>query len=161
MAFVTTPFSQTYDLSSQGTLTLGTCLLGGFKSGTLHLEGETVENYSRDDDGWTKPVPTRRSGTLSVTYLKLEDDECQVGLRAHSVSSNFLTDYIPVVYRSEKKETAPGTGFKGNFVMTSYQEEQTDGGDAVECSVEFALFGALESDVAAAGSSSSGSGTGN
>ena len=159
MAFTTTPFTQSYDISSQGTLTIGSCLLGGFKEATLSIEGETVDNYSRDDSGWTCAVPSRRSGELQVTFLKLESDACQVGLRAWAVGDNFLTDYAEIVYRSESGSTAPGSGFKGNFILRNLEEKQTDGGDAVECTATFSLFGALTSDTASAAAAAQGGGS--
>ena len=131
MAFTLTDLTQSYDLSSQGTLTIGNCLLGGFKSGTLSFSADTIDNATRDDQGWGKGAPGTRNATLEVTFNKLESNECQVGLRNYAVNADFQKKGVAVIYRSESKETAPGTGFSGTFVMTAYSEQQSFDGTAV------------------------------
>ena len=148
MSFSTVSLTGSYDLSSQGSLSIGGESLGGFKSGSVTIEAETVENYARGDGGWTSSAPGRRSASLSVTFLKLGTDACQVGIRALALDSDFQSKGVQVVYRSENASTSAGTGFKGTFVLTNYSESQTDGGEAVECSAEFQGYGALTVDNA-------------
>lgn len=147
MAFTLKDLTQNYDLSSQGTLTIGTELLGGFKSGSLSFSADTIDNATRDDQGWGKGAPGTRNATLEVTFNKLEADACQVGLRNYAVNADFQKKGVEIVYRSESKDTAPGTGFKGTFVMTAYSEQQSYDGTAVECSASFASWGALVADT--------------
>ena len=137
-----------YDLSCNGSLYIGTVKLGGFKSGTLSFSADTIDNATRDDQGWTKPAPGNRSASLQVTWNKLETDACQVGIRAYMINGDFQTKGVAVVYRSESKTTAPGDGFKGVFVLTNYEETQGMDGTAVECSMTFAAYGEIVSDTA-------------
>lgn len=155
MAFALTDLTNSYELSSEGTLSIGGEVLGGFKSGSLSFSADTIDNATRDDQGWTKPAPGNRSASLEVTWNKLETDACQVGLRSYIVNSDFQTKGVAVVYRSESKTTAPGDGFKGLFIMTNYSENQGMDGTAVECSATFASWGPIVSDT----SVSSGTGT--
>lgn len=159
MSFTTVPLTTSYDLSSQGSLSIGTEELKGFKSGTLSIEGETVENSARGDGGWTVAAPGKRSATLETTFLKLPTDACQAGIRSLSLDPNYQSLGVPVVYRSNASSPSDGSGFKGTFVLTSYSETQTDGGDAVECSANFAGYGAIEVDNASGSGSGSGAGT--
>lgn len=150
MAFALTDLTNSYELSSEGTLSIGGEVLGGFKSGSLSFSADTIDNSTRDDQGWTKPAPGNRSASLEVTWNKLETDACQVGLRSYIVNSDFQTKGVAVVYRSESKTTAPGDGFKGLFIMTNYSENQGMDGTAVECSATFASWGPIVSDTSEA-----------
>lgn len=150
MAFALTDLTNSYELSSEGTLSIGGEVLGGFKSGSLSFSADTIDNATRDDQGWTKPAPGNRSASLEVTWNKLETDACQVGLRSYIVDSDFQTKGVAVVYRSESKTTAPGDGFKGLFIMTNYSENQGMDGTAVECSATFASWGPIVSDTSQA-----------
>ena len=150
MAFALTDLTNSYELSSEGTLSIGGEVLGGFKSGSLSFSADTIDNATRDDQGWTKPAPGNRSASLEVTWNKLETDACQVGLRSYIVNSDFQTKGVAVVYRSESKATAPGDGFKGLFIMTNYSENQGMDGTAVECSATFASWGPIVSDTSEA-----------
>ena len=158
MAFQTVDLTTSYDLSSQGLCTIGTVELGGFTGGTLTIQGESVENYARGDGGWVVNAPGKRSGTLEVTFLKLSTDACQNGIRGLMLSADYQKKGVNIVFRSEKAETSAGTGFKGVFTLTSISEKQQEGGQAVECTAQFAAYGAIELDNAAA---ASGSGAGN
>lgn len=148
-----------YDLSCNGSLYIGTVKLGGFKSCTLSFSADTVDNATRDDQGWAKQAPGNRSGSLEVTCNKMETDPCQVGLRAYIISGEYQEKGVEIVYRSEDESTAPGTGFKGTFVLTNYSETQGMDGTAVECSMTFAAYGEIVSDTTVSGSGGSG-GTG-
>lgn len=156
MAFNTTPLNSSYDLSSQGSMKIGGEELKGFKSGSLSIEGESVENYARGDGGWTASAPGKRSATVEVTFLKLATNACQVGIRTLILDSEYQKKGVEIVYRSESETTSAGTGFKGVFVLTSYSESQSEGGEAVECTANFAAYGPLVVDNA----SGSGSGAG-
>ena len=136
--------SSSYVLSSDGELWIGSEKLGGFKEGSLTIEGDTVDNFSRDDGGWSFVAPGRRSASLEVTFLKKEDDVCQQGLRAHMISSEYQNKCAVVIFKSG----TTGQGFKGDFIPTNYEESQTDGGDAVECTMSFSCCSALEVDTA-------------
>lgn len=149
MAFTTIDLSARYDLSKNGTLTVGTCLLGGFKSGSLTLEADTNDNSTRDDQGWTAEAPSSRSATLEVTYNKLATDEAQVGIRGLFLDPDYVTKGVQIVYRSENAQTSAGTGFKGTFCLTNYSESQEKGGEAVECTATFTGYGAIVADNAA------------
>lgn len=149
MAFTLSDLTSSYDISSEGTLFVGTEKLGGFKSGTLSFSADQVDNSTRDDQGWGKSAPGLRNATLEVTFNKLETDACQVGIRDYVINSAFETKGVQIVYRSESKTTAPGTGFKGTFVLTAYSEQQSYDGTAVECSATFASWGEITSDTAA------------
>ena len=148
MAFTTIDLSARYDLSKNGTLTVGTCLLGGFKSGSLTLEADTNDNSTRDDQGWTAEAPSSRSATLEVTYNKLATDEAQVGIRGLFLDPDYVTKGVQIVYRSENAQTSAGTGFKGTFCLTNYSESQEKGGEAVECTATFTGYGAIVADNA-------------
>ena len=154
MAFTTTALTGgSYELSSAGSLTVGTCELGGFKSGTFTIEGESVENYARGDGGWTKAAPGKRSGSVSLTFLKLQSDAAQAGIRGLMLDSDYQTKGVEIVYKTTSSTAGPG--FKGTFCLTNYSESSTEGGEAVECSAEFAAFGPITVDNA----SSTGSGS--
>lgn len=155
MAFALTDLTSSYELSSEGTLTIGGELLGGFKSGSLNFSADTIDNSTRDDQGWTKPAPGNRSASLEVTWNKLETDACQVGIRGYILNADFQTKGVAVVYRSESKSTAPGDGFSGVFILSNYGETQGMDGTAVECTATFNSWGPIASDV-----SGSGTGTG-
>lgn len=148
MAFALTDLTNSYELSSEGTLNIGGEKLGGFKSGTLSFSADTIDNATRDDQGWTKPAPGNRSASLQVTWNKLEADACQVGIRGYIINGDFQTKGVAVMYRSESKATAPGDGFKGVFVLTNYEETQGMDGTAVECSATFASWGPIVADNA-------------
>lgn len=148
MAFALTDLTNSYELSSEGTLTIGGEKLGGFKSGSLSFSADTIDNTTRDDQGWAKPAPGNRSASLQVTWNKLETDPCQVGIRGYVIGADFQTKGVAVVYRSESKPTAPGDGFKGVFVLTNYEESQGMDGTAVECSATLASWGPLVADNA-------------
>lgn len=148
MAFTLQDLTDSYDLSCNGQMTIGGEKLGGFKSCTLTFSSDTVDNATRDDQGWAAQAPGNRSGSLEVTFNKLESDACQVGLRGYIVSGEYQKKGVQIVYRSESESTAPGTGFKGLFVLTNYSETQGMDGTAVECSCTFAAYGAITSDTA-------------
>ena len=148
MAFTTTSLTSSYDLSSQGSMKIGTEELNGFKSGSFTIEGESVENYARGDGGWTKSAPGKRNATVEVTFLKLPTCACQTGIRDLMLNANYQALGVEIVYRSEKATTSAGTGFKGTFILTNYSESQTDGGDAVECTVNFESYGPVTVDNA-------------
>lgn len=150
MAFTPTSLTTNYDLSRNGTLKIGGVELEGFKSGSISFSADTVDNTTRDDDDWQVSAPSRRNATLSITCNKVVDgsDECQAGIRGLWLSSTFGNKGVAVVYRSEATTTAPGTGFKGTFILTSYSESQQYAGEAVEISMEFASYGAITSDTA-------------
>lgn len=150
MAFAPVTLSNTYDLSRDGSLKIGSVELEGFKQGTISFSADTIDNTTRDDDDWQVSVPGRRNATLSITCNKVVDgsDECQAGIRDLWLSDTFGNKGVAVVYRSEATATAPGTGFKGTFVLTGYSESQQYAGEAVEISMEFASYGAITSDTA-------------
>lgn len=149
MAFTTIDLSTRYDLSKNGTLTVGTCLLGGFKSGSLTIESDTNDNSTRDDQGWAAEAPSSRSASLEVTYNKLATDAAQVGIRGLILDNDYVTKGVQIVYRSENASTSAGTGFKGTFCLTNYSESQEKGGEAVECTATFTGYGAIVADNAA------------
>lgn len=140
--------TSSYDISSEGTLTIGGVKLGGFKSGTLTFTADQVDNSTRDDQGWGKAAPGARNATLEITFNKLKDDACQVGLRGYVVKADFQSKGVEIVYRSESNQTSEGTGFKGTFILTNYSEQQSYDGTAVECSATFASWGELKADNA-------------
>lgn len=155
MAFTTTDLTTSYDLSSQGSCLIGTLELGGFTGGTVTIQGESIENYARGDGGWTVAAPGKRSGTLEVSFLKLPNDPCQAGIRSLMLDADYQSKGVPIEYRSNKSNPSDGSGFKGTFVLTNYSEQQQTGGEAVECTANFAAYGALVAD----NGSASGSGT--
>lgn len=152
MAFTTTSLTSSYDLSSQGSCLIGTCELKGFTGGTLTIEGEAIENYARGDGGWVVGAPGKRSGSLEVTFLKLPTNDCQAGIRALILDANYQTKGVPIVYRSNASSPSDNSGFSGTFVLTNYSEQQQTGGEAVECTANFAAYGALAVDSPASGS---------
>lgn len=142
MAFAPTTITNSYDLSRDGSLSIGGAVLEGFKSGSISFSGDSVDNSTRDDDGWGRNVPTKRSATLSVTCNKISGagNGCQSGLRGLMIDDDWQTKGVDVVYTSATSGTS---GFKGVFVMTSYSESQAADGEAVEISMEFQSFGAI------------------
>ena len=138
MAFTTVPLTSSYDLSSQGSCSIGTCDLKGFTGGTLTIQGESVENYARGDGGWTVAAPGKRSGTLEVTFLKLPTNDCQAGIRTLILDADYQNKGVEIVYRSNASSPSDGSGFKGTFVLTNYSEAQQTGGEAIECTANFA-----------------------
>lgn len=147
MAFTTTALTGgSYELSSAGSMLIGTEELGGFKSGTFTIEGESVENYARGDGGWTKAAPGKRSASVSVTFLKMQSNAAQAGIRGLMLDSDYQTKGVEIVYKTTS--TTAGTGFKGTFCLTNYSESSSEGGEAVECSAEFAAFGQITIDNA-------------
>lgn len=152
MSLVLTDLTSTYDLSCNGSLTIGGEELGGFKSGSLSFSADTVENSTRDDQGWKSNAPGNRSATLEVTFNKIANNACQIGLRKYVVDSDFLTSGVAIVYKSA---SAAGGGFSGVFVLTAYSENQGMDGTAVECSATFMNYGEITSDA----TTSSGSGS--
>lgn len=159
MAFSTVSLTTSYDLSSQGSMTIGGEELKGFKGGTLKIEGQAVENNARGDGGWTVSAPGKRSGSVEVTFLKLPTDGCQAGIRALMLDPDYQSKGVAIVYRSNASSPSDGSGFKGVFVLASYQETSTEGGDAVECSATFNAYGALTADNVSGSGSGSGAGT--
>lgn len=150
MAFAPTTLSTNYDLSRNGSLKIGGVELEGFKSGSISFSADTVDNTTRDDSDWQVSAPGRRNATLSVTCNKVVDgsDECQAGIRDLWLNASFGNKGVEVIYRSEATASAPGTGFKGLFVLTGYTESQQYAGEAVEISMEFASYGAIAKDNA-------------
>lgn len=150
-----------YDISANGSMNIGGLELEGFKSGTLTLTAETVDNGTRGDNGWGSAMPGKRSGTLSITCNKIKDADpaetgCQKGLRAYFLGADFLTKGVKVIYKSApdtQSNSAYGedfgsnavvtTGFEGVFVLTSMAESQQSGGEAVEITYEFQSNGAI------------------
>lgn len=139
MAFTTVPLTTSYDISSQGELSIGGCELGGFKSATLTIEGESVDNYARGDGGWSTAAPGKRSWSLDLTFLRLKSDACQVGLRALATGADYQSKGVAVAY----SDGATSGGFSGTAVLSNYSEKQADGGEAVECTVNLKGYGAL------------------
>lgn len=148
MAFDLQDLTSSYDLSADGVCMIGTVKLGGFKSGTLTFAADTIDNSTRDDQGWGASTAGNRTATLEVTYNKISDDECQKGIRSYALASDFQTQGVQIVYRSESGNTSTGSGFKGIFVLTNLSETQDKDGTAVEETATFASFGAITADNA-------------
>lgn len=149
MAFTLKDIGSTYELSGDGTLTIGTELLGGFKSGTLSFSAESTDNGTRDDKGWARSTPGKRSAQLQVTFNKMTSNACQAGIRSYVLHEEFHRKGVDVVYRTESNETAPGDGFSGTFVLSNYEEStQEEGSGAVECSATFDSWGPITPDNA-------------
>lgn len=149
MAFTPVTLSNTYDLSRNGSMKIGSVELEGFKSGSISFSADTVDNTTRDDGDWQVSAPGRRSATLSITCNKVIDgsDECQAGIRDLWLNAQFGNKGVEIIYRSEATATAPGTGFKGTFVLTGYSESQQYAGEAVEIQLEFASYGSITADT--------------
>ena len=148
MAFTLVDLTNTYDLSSAGSLTIGTVALGGFKNGTLRFAGDSIDNSTRDDQGWAAMTSGNRSATLEITFNKITSDECQVGIRSYMLNADYQSKGVEIIYRSEDASTSAGSGFKGTFVLTDYSETQEKDGTAVECTATFSNFGAITADNA-------------
>lgn len=147
----TSDLSNAYDISSLGSLTCGGLKLEGFKTGNLSMTGDTVDNSTRDEQGWASNAPGKRSATLSVTCNKVAsgaDNEtgCQSGLRELYLSDDWQSKAFEVVMRSENNSTSKGTGIKGLFIITNYSESQQAGSEAIEIQMEFQSVGALTAD---------------
>lgn len=157
-----------YDISSLGSLNIGTLELEGFKSATLTISGDTVDNSTRTDGGWGSNAPGTRNATLSVTCNKVKEGDtaetgCQKGLRALYLSDDYLSDAVKIVYKTAPDSSsgvAVTNGFEGNFVLTSYAESQQYGGEAVEISMEFASVGAITANTNPSSGGGGGSGVG-
>ena len=54
MSFTLSDITNSYVLGQDGEITIGGEKLGGYKSGSLSFSAETVDNSTRDDQGWTK-----------------------------------------------------------------------------------------------------------
>lgn len=150
MAFTSTSLTNSYDLSRNGSMNIGSVALEGFKSGSISFSADTIDNTTRDDGDWQVSIPGRRNATLQITCNKVVDGsaECQKGIRDLWLASDFGNKGVAIIYRSEATATAPGTGFKGTFVLTGYSESQQYAGEAVEISMEFASYGAIVKDTA-------------
>lgn len=151
--FATSDLSNMFDLSSLGSVTCGGLLLEGFKTGTLAMTGETVDNSTRDNQGWAANAPGKRSATLSLTCNKVAvgaDNEtgCQSALRALYLSDDWVSKAFEVVMKSENNATSKGTGVKGLFIITNYSEAQQAGSEAIEIQMELQSVGALTADNA-------------
>lgn len=157
MAFQTTTLSTTYDLSANGSLKVGGEELAGFQSGTITIEGSSVEFSVRGSGGWTQSAPGKRSAGCEVTFLKLGTNAAQVGIRELSVDPDYQNKGVEIVYRSESATVSAGTGYKGIFVLDKYTEEQDGGeGGPVKCTASFKGYGALTKDNATSGGGSGG-----
>lgn len=147
-----------YDLSAGGSLKIGGLELEGFKTATLTLSAETIDNGTRLDNGWQSSMPSNRSGVLSVTCNKIKHGDaaetgCQAGCRGYFIGGDFMSKGVKIIYKSapdsptyytgDDNPTVITTGFEGVFVMTSYAETQQSGGEAVEITMEFASNGAI------------------
>lgn len=165
--------SNTYDLSCNGSMYLGGWtaldtynvtlnplhLLKGFKTGSISFEGQTVDNSTRDDQGWTSDDNSTRSATLSVTFNKISrqsvdpknddpefDNHAQEALRELILSNEFSSHGIGITFKSNS-DTGSGNSFSGVFVMTSMSESQQQGAEAVEVQCEFKSFGQIYLDT--------------
>lgn len=162
MAFVPVDLTNSYDLSSGGSLYIGTVKLEGFKNATLSFSGDSVDNSTRDQGGWSADTPSKRSCTLDVTCNKIAvgaagTTGCQEGLRklllngSYTTANNGTANYnwqtqgVTVTYKSVPDGTSgsAGTGFTGTFVLTSMSESQQAGSEAVEITYNFKNHGAL------------------
>jgi len=125
--------------------------LNGFKDGTIVFDASTVNNACRSDGGWAKAVAGARSCKVDLTFNKLEQDAAQVGLRAMLTvpQSDWEGKAVALAYTStDGAATTPSvSGFAGLFVITSYSEKQSGGGDsdatAVECSISLESWGEI------------------
>lgn len=142
MAFTLTDITNSYVLSNEGQLTLGTCVLGGYKSGTLSFQADTVDNSTRDDQGWTKSNLGKRSASLSVTFNKIDGDECQEGLVTLFLSSTYAGKGLEVKFEQSATEPTKG-GFSGVFILTNYSESVGMDATAVECQITLESWGPI------------------
>lgn len=140
VAFTLTDITASYVLSRNGKLTIGTCDLGGFKSGSLNIESDSTDNSTRDDQGWTKTDAGKRTATLEVTYNLIATDACQQGIRALAAGSDFLSKGVAISYATA---SSGGSSFSGTFRLTSYSESQESDGEAVEATATFESYGAV------------------
>lgn len=140
-----TDLTTSYDLGADGKLTIGGKVLGGFKSGNLSFSADTVDNSTRDDQGWQAACPGTRTATLEVTFNKIKTDDCQKGIRQWLLLDDYQTKGAVVKFVSS--DTAGG-GFSGTFCLTGYTENQGYDGTAVECTATFNSFGAITADAA-------------
>ena len=142
MAFTLTDIANSYVLSNEGQLTLGTVVLGGYKSGTLSFQADTVDNSTRDDQGWTKSNLGKRSASLSVTFNKIDGDEAQDGLVTLFLSSTYAGKGIEVKFAQSATEPTKG-GFSGVFILTNYSESVGMDATAVECQITLESWGPI------------------
>lgn len=142
MAFTLTDITNSYVLSNEGQLTLGTVPLGGYKTGTLSFQSETVDNSTRDDQGWTKSNLGKRSASLSVTFNKIDGDECQEGLVTLFLSSTYAAKGVEVKFKQSATEENKG-GFSGVFILTNYSETVGMDATAVECQITLESWGPI------------------
>lgn len=146
-----TDLTTSYDLGADGELTIGGQVLGGFKSGNLSFSADTVDNSTRDDQGWQAACPGTRTATLEVTFNKMKSDTCQNGIREWLMMDDYQTKGAAIVFVSS---STSGGGFSGVFSLTGYTENQGYDGTAVECTATFNSFGAITADSAGSGSGS-------
>lgn len=142
MAFTTTDITNSYVLSNEGQLTIGSVKLGGYKSGSLTFQSETVDNSTRDDQGWTKSNLGKRSASLSVTFNKIDGDECQEGLVTLFLSSTYAGKGLEVKFEQSATEPTKG-GFSGVFILTNYSESVGMDATAVECQITLESWGPI------------------
>jgi hypothetical protein len=161
MAFVTKALTEEYDLSENGSMSIGTCELGGFQGGTLKIDSTTSTFSVRGQGGWVHSVPGKRKSAIEVTFVKDGTDAAQAGIRDLSVDAQYQTKGVEIVYRSENATVSAGTGYKGTFVLASYSEEQqaSEGNVVVVCKANFEGYGALVKDNATSGGGTSGGGS--
>lgn len=150
MSFTLSDITNSYVLGQDGEITIGGEKLGGYKSGSLSFSAETVDNSTRDDQGWAKQNTGKRSASLSVTYNRVSGDPCQEGLISLFLASNYNEKGVEVKYYNASGEASAG-GFSGVFVLTSYSEAPGMDSTAVECQAQFESWGPI---VALPGSSS-------
>lgn len=168
----TVTLSNTFDLSREGQLlfgcatdatsgggyvwtTTGLKTLRGFKSGTLSFEGNSIDNSTRDEQGWSTENAGTRSASLEVTFNKISADEigedeldndAQKFIRQLILDGTWGETGVGIIYQSNDT-TGAGNNFAGIFVLTNYSENSTYDGTAVECSASFKSFGEIYTDT--------------
>lgn len=170
----TVTLSNTFDLSREGLLkfgcatdkadksgynwtTTGLKTLRGFKSGTLSFEGNSIDNSTRDEQGWSTDNTGTRSASLEITFNKISADTVSIeGVDTDNDAQKFIRQLIldgtwgetgvGIVYQSNSG-TGTGNAFAGIFVLTNYSENSSYDGTAVECSASFKSFGEIYTDA--------------
>lgn len=156
MAFTPTTLTGSYALNGNGSLLVGGTItsgstgitwsggeeLNGFKSGNIDITASTVDNSARGDGGWAKNSPGSRSATLSLTANRKLGDTAQEGLIDLLMGDDFQNQGVAIYWKSGDGTNTKG--LMGTFVLTSYSENQSGGGDAdgtaTEISFEFASY---------------------
>ena len=132
MSIATTTLSNAIRLGKDCVLTVGGETLAGVSSVSITCEADEVDVSTRDDNGYAKSLPGKKTITLSVEFKRIISDAGQNVLYTAYAGTNLglacVTQY-------------GAAAITGTFVVTSLEETQ-DMDDAVTVSATLKNYGA-------------------